>query len=67
VNVQLAAAPINVGDEIIGAMAIYTDVSERIKAERAIRESQARYEHIFQDAGVAIWVEDFSAVKAAID
>ena len=30
-------------------------------------ESERRYRHIFQTAGVSIWEEDFSQVKAAID
>jgi PAS domain S-box-containing protein len=46
---------------------IIRDISVRRQTEIAVRESQARYEHIFQNAGVAIKVEDFSQVKAAID
>ena len=33
----------------------------------ALAESEARYRRIFQTAGVSIWEEDFSRVKAAID
>jgi PAS domain S-box-containing protein len=43
------------------------DVTERKRAEEEVRESEGRYRHIFQSAGVSIWVEDFSEVKAAID
>jgi signal transduction histidine kinase len=32
-----------------------------------LRESEARYRRIFQGAGVSIWEEDFSQVKAALD
>src|SRR5437870_5379693 len=32
-----------------------------------LRESEKRYRHIFESAGVSIWEEDFSRVKAAID
>ena len=40
---------------------------ERKRAEAELRESERRYRHIFQMAGVSIWEEDFSQVKAAID
>ena len=40
---------------------------ERKRAEAELRESESRYRHIFQMAGVSIWEEDFSQVKAAID
>jgi PAS domain S-box-containing protein len=43
------------------------DVTERQRAEAGLRESEARYRHIFQTAGVSLWEEDFSGVKAAID
>jgi len=43
------------------------DVTERKRAEEEVRESEGRYRHIFQSAGVSIWEEDFSAVKTAID
>jgi PAS domain S-box-containing protein len=38
VDVMLAGAPIVVGDELIGAVGIYTDITERVLAETALRE-----------------------------
>ncbi len=43
------------------------EIIERERAEAELRESESRYRHIFQTAGVSIWEEDFSQVKAAID
>jgi PAS domain S-box-containing protein len=43
------------------------DVTEQKRAEAELRDSEGRYRHIFQSAGVSIWEEDFSEVKAAID
>ncbi|HET9528949.1 MAG TPA: sensor histidine kinase, partial [Blastocatellia bacterium] len=40
---------------------------DRKQAEEELRESERRYRYIFQAAGVSIWEEDFSQVKAAID
>jgi PAS domain S-box-containing protein len=43
------------------------DVTEGKRAEAQLRHSEGRYRHIFQAAGVSIWEEDFSEVKAVID
>jgi PAS domain S-box-containing protein len=43
------------------------DVTEQKRAQTDLRASEGRYRHIFQSAGVSIWEEDFSAVKAAVD
>jgi PAS domain S-box-containing protein len=43
------------------------DITLRKRAEADLRESERRHRHIFHAAGVSIWEEDFSAVKAAID
>jgi PAS domain S-box-containing protein len=43
------------------------DISERKRAEQALRDNERRYRHIFEGTGVSIWEQDFSHVKAAID
>src|SRR5258705_413833 len=43
------------------------EIIERKRADAELRESERRYRHIFQTAGVSIWEEDFSQVKIAID
>ncbi|MGH9755968.1 MAG: PAS domain-containing sensor histidine kinase, partial [Blastocatellia bacterium] len=43
------------------------DITERKLAEERLRESEARYSYIFETAGVSIWEEDCSLVKAAIE
>jgi len=43
------------------------DISDRKRAEDALRESESRYKSIFRTAGVSIWEEDFSEIKAVID
>jgi signal transduction histidine kinase len=43
------------------------DISDRRRAEDALRESEGRYRSIFRTAAVSIWEADFSQIKAAID
>jgi PAS domain S-box-containing protein len=43
------------------------DITDRKLAEEKLRESEARYSYIFETAGVSIWDEDVSLVKAALD
>ncbi len=45
---------------------INIDITNRKEAEDAVRQSEERFRHIFNTAGVAVRVEDFSEVKAAI-
>ncbi len=40
---------------------------ERLDAEEALREREARFRNIFEELPVAIWEEDFSDMKACFD
>jgi signal transduction histidine kinase len=46
---------------------IVADITALKRAEGALRESEARYREIFDDAPGALWVEDWSRVKQMID
>src|SRR5215510_7362833 len=43
------------------------DITDRKLAEERLRESEARYSYIFETAGVSLWEEDCSLLKAAFD
>ncbi|RCJ23275.1 hypothetical protein A6S26_01595 [Nostoc sp. ATCC 43529] len=44
-----------------------TNISERKQIEEALQEQERKYRYIFEAAGVSIFEEDFSLVKAALD
>ncbi len=57
----------NDAGEVIFLISEGSNVTDHKQVERALRESEERYRTIFETAGVSIWEEDFSAVKAACD
>jgi PAS domain S-box-containing protein len=55
------------GGQVVGVNGVAINITERRRAEEALRQSEGRYRYIFQAAGVSIWEEDFTQVKAAVD
>jgi PAS domain S-box-containing protein len=46
------------------AVLVITDVTDQKRLEAAIRESEERYQSLFEDSPLSLWEEDFSGVKS---
>ena len=46
---------------------IVIDVTDQMRAEEALRESENRYRTLFQDSPVSLWEIDMSRIKAHVD
>lgn len=65
-NIQTTYTAAKIGD---GYQLLVTtrDVTGRRKVEQALKESQVRYQSLFTNSPVALWEEDFSEVKKALE
>ena len=46
---------------------IASDISNEKKSEERLKQSEARYQSLFDDSPIALWEENFSQVKKVID
>lgn len=67
VNVEIFGVPVMVNGNEVGVLGLYRDISNQIKAEKILLESEMRYRSLFEDSPISLWEEDFSAMKLEID
>ena len=53
--------------DIAGIVVNYRNITERVRTEKAIEESEERYRTIFESAGIPIWEDDYSEFMASIE
>ena len=56
--------PLRKGDSVVGAVFIFRDLTETVKARETIRRAEDHYRNLFQGLPLAVYEEDFSAVGA---
>ncbi|MCJ7715247.1 MAG: diguanylate cyclase, partial [Anaerolineales bacterium] len=67
VDVEIVGVPVTVSGEKIGILGLYHDISQRINAEKALKESETRFRILFDESPISLWEEDFSEVKQFLD
>jgi len=55
VDVSLSVAPVRLAETIVGTMAVFADIGERVRAEATLRRSEERYRAFVQQSSEAIW------------
>lgn len=67
VHVEILGVPVRLNGNEVGVLGLYRDISNQIKAEKILHESEMRYRSLFEDSPISLWEEDFSALKIEID
>ena len=52
---------------VIGGIESFQDITERLIADRKIAEAHGRYQSLFTDSPISLWVENFSEVKKYLE
>jgi len=67
VQVEIFGVPVTVNNKKVGVLGLYRNISDQIKAEKILQESEMRYRSLFEDSPISLWEEDFSTIKFEID
>jgi diguanylate cyclase (GGDEF)-like protein/PAS domain S-box-containing protein len=59
IPVIVSARPLLKGGQFVGVLSAFTDITERVRAEEALRESEERYRHIFDQSPIGIGIASF--------
>ncbi len=62
IEVNVTGVPILIDDTVEGVYGIARDVTDRKRADRAVRESERRYRELIEDLGVALYTTDADGI-----
>jgi PAS domain S-box-containing protein len=65
--VRSFSRPITDGDQIVGVRGVLVDVTEQRRADAAVRESEARYRELFENANDAIYTHDLDGNLTSVN
>ncbi|MCK4394891.1 PAS domain S-box protein [Candidatus Bipolaricaulota bacterium] len=66
VDVIVSGSPILMGNEVIGVVTVYTNITERKWAEEVLRENEEKYRAVFENTGTAtVIVEEDTTISLA--
>jgi PAS domain S-box-containing protein len=66
VDVATLLYPIRLNDKVIGACFTYTDITQRKKAEAALRQSEENYKTLFDSSVIGMYVMDAETMKVVM-
>jgi diguanylate cyclase (GGDEF)-like protein/PAS domain S-box-containing protein len=58
IQVEIFGVPVVLEGEQIGVLGLYNDITERVKAERALRESEEQYRSLFSNIAIPVFIFD---------
>ncbi len=58
IDVEFHAVPVVVDGKVVGAYGIYQDITDRVRAETALQESEERYRYLFNNISDFIYTHD---------
>ena len=63
VDVEILGEPIEIDGKRIGVLGLYRDITVEIIAKEELQASEKRFQRMFEDSPVALWLQDFSDKK----
>ncbi len=63
VTVEILGVPVVVKGKKVGGLGIYQDITNRIAAEKQLKENEASYRSLFYDSPISLIEEDYSEAR----
>lgn len=67
IDVEIFGVPVIVGDQQVGILGLYQDVTERTRAQEVIQQSELRFRSFFEFASVGLFIADMSGVFVQVN